>query len=212
MNTVIIGAVVILSGLFGYHYYSTHSVKEPRYRVINKTESIEIRQYEPKIIAQVTVTGKRSTAINKGFRLLADYIFGNNSVPNQASSKIAMTAPVMQSPATKIAMTAPVSQSKLTRDEWLVSFVMPEKYTLKSLPQPNNKAINIIQQAPGRYIVIKFSGRMTGSNLGKHLETLNTYVKGHNVNTIGEPIYAFYNAPWTLPFLRRNEIMYQLKS
>lgn len=83
-------------------------VSEPKYTVISSEANMEIREYAPILVAQVTVTGEREPAISAGFRLLADYIFGNN----EGSQKIKMTAPVVQQEGEKIAMTAPVIQQE----------------------------------------------------------------------------------------------------
>jgi len=100
-------------------------VETPNYEVVTAENNIEVRQYKPMIIAEVQMNGRREDAIGDGFRLLADYIFGNNI----AQKDIAMTAPVQQQESTKIAMTAPVQQQS-TGEDWQISFVMPSEYTM----------------------------------------------------------------------------------
>lgn len=183
-------------------------VNEPKFKVIESHGNIEIREYEPLLVAKVRVEGARKEAISKGFRILADYIFGNND-PNQ---KISMTAPVMQQPGEKIAMTAPVIQQATDHSgHWKVSFVMPTEYTLETLPPPNNSQVKVLSIPAKRYAVIRFSGLAGEENLQKHLEELVKYAREIKLQTEGEPIFAFYNPPWTLPFLRRNEIMIEVK-
>jgi hypothetical protein len=158
------------------------------------------------VVAQVEMHGERDKAINSGFRAIADYIFGNNS----PGEKIAMTTPVTQQKARqKIPMTAPVTQ-QAEGDLWRARFYMPSSYSLETLPKPNNPQVQLQVVPPQKVAVLRFSGRWTEANLQEHVEALRTYVKGDGLVTAGEPIMAFYNPPWTLPFLRRNEIMLAL--
>ena len=180
-------------------------IETPPYQVVQSAEKIEVREYAPMIVAEVEVAGERSKAVNAGFRILADYIFGNNA-PGQS---IAMTAPVIQQKGAKIAMTAPVSQTQ-AGDLWKVRFTMPSSYTLETLPKPNNPAIKIIATPGHRTVAIRFSGFWTDRNLRKNLEKLDAFIKARGLKTVGDPVYAFYNPPWTLPFFRRNEVLYDL--
>lgn len=181
------------------------SVENPKYKVISKDGDIEIRKYESMLIAEVEVAGERKEAINQGFKLLADYIFGNNLV----KSKIAMTAPVEQQSA-KIAMTAPVEQSAGVGGVWKVNFIMPAEYNLDNLPKPVNDMVRIVEIPAKQYIVIKFSGTNTDANVLKHEEKLREYISNNSLTTRGSAKYAFYNPPWTLPIMRRNEVMLEL--
>ncbi len=177
----------------------------PKYDVISSTDGIEIRQYDPMIIAEVVVQGERSEAISEGFRLLADYIFGDNTV----KESIAMTAPVQQQANEKIAMTRPVQQQS-AGDAWKVSFVMPSKYLMDTLPKPNNERV-AIKEIPGkRFVTIRFSGFNSDENIAQHEEQLMQYILSNKMNTNGPAKYAFYNPPWTIPFLRRNEVMFEV--
>ena len=115
------------------------NVEQPSYKVLSSTDKIQVREYAPTIVAEVKVQGTRAEAINQGFKILADYIFGNNT----ASDKIAMTAPVTQQEKLTIAMTAPVTQ-QATDNAWIVQFTMPAQYTMDTLPKPNNSEITIL--------------------------------------------------------------------
>jgi len=181
------------------------NVEKPKYEVIQSKQNIEIRQYEPMIIAEVEVDGKRKEAIGDGFRLLADYIFGNNNL----EKNISMTAPVEQKENQKIAMTAPVQQ-QLDGKSWRISFVMPSEYSIDSLPAPNNSRVHLKEILTKKFIAIEFSGMNSNENLAEHENQLMNYIQTNNIKIISSPIYAFYNAPWTLPFLRRNEIMIEI--
>lgn len=180
---------------------------EPIWHRLQQDGKIELRAYAPMIVAEVTMTGERYQAINDGFRALAGYIFGGNTV----NQKIAMTAPVLQERADKgekIAMTAPVMQAAAeTANEWRVRFVMPASYTLATLPRPNDARVKLIEVPAHKVAVIRFAGLNRDENLQKHRDQLLTWVRAQNLKTVGTPSYAFYNPPWTLPFLRRNEVM-----
>lgn len=193
--------VLIITALFLWWQLRAYKVDEPKYAVIQQDQTIEVRQYPPMIIAEVTMSGERYAAINAGFRVLADYIFGNN----HAKQKIAMTAPVMQQ-GRKIAMTAPVMQQEKA-GKWVIRFVMPDEYTMATIPQPNNKAVTLHQVPGKRLAVIRFSGSNSDSLMQEKLQALKAYCASHHLHVTGEPIMAFYNPPWILPFLRRNEIM-----
>lgn len=182
------------------------NVETPKYSVTQTVGDIEIRQYQPMVIAEVTMSGEREEAIGGGFRLLADYIFGNNLV----DQNIAMTAPVQQQKSTKIAMTAPVQQQS-SGNQWQVSFVMPSEYTLEKLPKPVNDRV-VLKAIPAKtFVAIRFSGNNSDENVEKHQKQLMDYIQTHQLSTVGAPKYAFYNPPWTLPPMRRNEVMIELK-
>jgi len=195
--------VVMIGGILVGPFMS--NVEQPNYQVLRKDETIEIRSYIPMIVAEVHVEGERTEAIKKGFRILADYIFGSNKV----NKKMVMTAPVQQETSQKIDMTAPVQQEGKLMD-WKVKFVMPSEFNLQTLPKPNNKAIVLSKIPEKRFIVIRFSGRNNDKNIKEHKDKLLNYIKEHNINIKLIPTYAFYNPPWTLPILRRNEIMFEI--
>ena len=196
-------ALILIAGVLAGPVMS--NVEKPDYKVIQSEQNIEIRQYEPMIIAEVEVDGKREDAIRDGFRLLADYIFGNNTV----QQVISMTAPVQQKENQKIAMTAPVQQQSMGKS-WRMSFVMPSKYSMDSLPVPNNNRVRLKEILTKKFVVIEFSGTNSNENVTKHENQLMNYIEANQINIIGSPKYAFYNAPWTLPFLRRNEVMIEI--
>ncbi len=203
---LVIGIFLLLVILIIYVRSTMSTIEIPSYKVIQSFENIEIREYAPAIVAQVEVPGERKIAINTGFRLLADYIFGNNV----SKEKIAMTAPVVQQKGQKIAMTAPVTQIK-ENDQWLVEFTMPSEYTMDNLPKPNNPRVLVKNKEMGLTAAIRFSGVWSQSSLDLNQAKLNAYLGKNNYKQMGEAEYAFYNPPWTLPFLRRNEIIFKIK-
>ncbi len=181
------------------------NVEQPKYERVSGDGRIEIRDYAPMIVAEAEVPGERSQAIQSGFRAIADYIFGNNT----GSEKVAMTAPVIQEPGEKIAMTAPVTQQADERN-WRVRFVMPSSYTMETLPKPNNPQVALVEVPEKRYAAIRFSGTARDANLERHAASLNAFLRENQIAPLSAPIYAFYNPPWTLPFLRRNEILIEI--
>ncbi|MBC6414285.1 MAG: heme-binding protein [Chromatiales bacterium] len=202
MIAAVIGIIVISGALVGP---VVSNVEKPNYEVVASEQDIEIRRYQPMIIAEVEVEGQRRAAISDGFRLLADYIFGNNTVQQD----IAMTAPVQQQTNQKIAMTAPVEQQSIGKS-WRVSFIMPSAYSMDSLPKPNDARVRLTEIPAKKFVVIKFSGMGSDGNIAKHEKQLMDYIEANQIKTIGAPKYAFYNPPWTLPFMRRNEVMVEI--
>ncbi|MDO8713584.1 MAG: heme-binding protein [Polynucleobacter sp.] len=193
------------------------ATEEPKYVLLEKSKPFELRAYAPRIVAEIKVDGDLDAASNQGFRLIAAYIFGKN----QVSEKIAMTAPVGiesgdQSKSAKIAMTAPVtiegpkSRDKSNQNQWTVSFVMPAEYTLNTLPKPLDSQVKIREVPSERRAVITFSGFYNEDKVQEKTQALQDWIKARNMKSIGEPQFARYNPPWTLPFMRRNEVMIQV--
>jgi len=195
------------------------AIEEPQYSVIEKSDPYELRLYTPLILAEVQVEGDLDAASSKGFRLIASYIFGKN----QVSNNISMTAPVTiestgEVANQKIAMTAPVTieasnvQDKgIKKEVWTVSFVMPREYTLATLPKPLDPQVQIRELPAEKKAVIRFSGRYNEDTVLEKTKALEIWMKSKNVQAIGEPQFARYNPPWTLPFMRRNEIMIRVR-
>jgi len=180
------------------------AVKEPPFTVQFAQGAFELRDYPALAVAEVSVSGERKEAASKGFRLLAGYIFGGNI----RKQSIAMTAPVSQLAATneKIAMTAPVIQSG-GNGNWVIRFVMPEGATLDTLPLPNDPKVHLRMLAPERVAVVRFSGLAREEAVALTTSDLQHFIAAHRLKAIGAPTLAQYNPPWTLWFLRRNEVM-----
>ncbi|WP_067104472.1 MULTISPECIES: heme-binding protein [Microbulbifer] len=183
------------------------AIEEPEYAVIEQSKPFELRAYQPKIVAEVQVTGSMDEASGRGFKLLADYIFGNNTARTGGNEKIAMTAPVgMEPESEKISMTAPVSMEQ-SGGQWRVSFVMPSQYTMETLPRPNNQAVTLREIPETNYAVIRFSGLAGEDKIARKTAELIEWMDEKGLEPTGQPELARYNPPWTLPFLRRNEVM-----
>lgn len=192
--------IVLFSGI-------AMAIEEPKYSVVEQSGDIELRVYVPKIIAETVVAGDMDTASRAGFKLIADYIFGNNISQSGSNEKISMTAPVSMEPTSeKIQMTAPVSMEE-KNGQWRVDFVMPSQYTLATLPKPNNPKVTLRTVPEIHYAVIRFSGLAGETKVAQKTTALLDWLKTKQLTPIGTPVLARYNPPWTLPFLRRNEIM-----
>ncbi len=179
------------------------AIEEPEYRVIEQAEDYELRQYEPYIVAETLVEGEFSEVGNEGFRRLAGYIFGKN----RKKVSIDMTAPVNQEPnSEKIAMTAPVNQ-EAKDGKWRITFTMPAEYTLETLPEPVDERVKL-KEEPGRLIAaIRYSGTWSQERYQKKEARLESIIDGRGLKAVGEPIFARYNSPFALWFLRRNEVL-----
>jgi SOUL heme-binding protein len=187
----------------------TMAIEEPKFSVLEQEASFELRQYESQLIAEVLVEGSRDEASNKGFRLIADFIFGNNEGVQKESQKIAMTAPVTVE-SRKIAMTAPVTVDQSDEKNWRIQFVMPKEYTLETLPKPKNSLVKIREIPSKRYAVIVFSGLNNAEKIENNTKQLREWMQTKQLQAIGSPQLARYNPPWTLPPWRRNEILIEV--
>lgn len=187
------------------------ATEEPKYSVIEKTEPFELRLYEPMILAEVKVEGDLDEASSQGFRLIAAYIFGQN----QVTEKISMTSPVaieeQNVKSAKIAMTTPVNIEP-NAGQWIVSFVMPSTYTLNSLPKPLNPKVQLREIPAVKRAVIQFSGFYNAQKVADKTLELEQWMKTRNLEAASAPKFARYNPPWTLPFMRRNEVMIDIRN
>lgn len=183
------------------------ATETPTYRVTQSFGEVEIREYSAQIVAETEVEGSLEDAGNQAFRRLAGYIFGKN----KGSKKIAMTAPVTQSPGTKIAMTAPVTQVPAGTGKFVVRFMMPAEYSRDTLPEPIDPSVHIAEQ-PGRLLaVLRYSGTWSRRNYEQHVAELRTKLAAAGLTAHGEPTWARYDPPWTPWFMRRNEIMIEIE-
>jgi hypothetical protein len=201
---------------------SAMAVEEAKFEVLVQDTKFEVRRYAAVIVAETLVDGDMDVASGKGFRTIADFIFGNNKAPiSDASSKIAMTAPVTMEPQTqssKIAMTAPVSVQPASdgvnlvgAKRWRVQFVMPSQYTMASLPKPNNGAVTLREVPAKTVAVAKYSGFNTERRIQDETQLLVDWLQAHKLVANGPAQLARYDPPWTLPIWRRNEIHIEVK-
>ena len=205
---LLVGSLLTLPGV-------AMATEEPEYTVLTQVDDFELRHYDPQIVAQTWVSGDQKQASKKGFKILADYIFGNNTAPSGESSKISMTSPVKMQPQTgesqKIAMTSPVAMQEQD-GIWRVRFVMPSKYTMQTLPKPNNSEVSLIEIPMQTYGVIKFSGFTGEQKVADKTQALKIWMQDQNLKVVGDAEMARYDPPWTLPFMRRNEVMIEYQA
>ncbi|MEM8551675.1 MAG: heme-binding protein [Pseudomonadota bacterium] len=211
MRWVLIGLAVVLvivAAGFAWTEWQMARIETPQYTVEREDGAFEVREYAPMLTASVAVDGNREEAVRKGFSQLADYIFGANG----GSAKIEMTAPVEQEPQAgeTIAMTAPVEQEATGAESWRVSFVMPSKFTLDTLPQPENPGISLDERPGGRVAAITFSGIAGTDEIARASARLMDFLERNDLTPAASPRFAFYDPPWRIPFLRRNEVLVPL--
>lgn len=190
------------------------ATEEPRYEVVKQYEAFELRRYAPQLRADTEVTGEFEAAGNQAFRILAAFIFG----ANRKQETITMTAPVDMRPAEaseKIAMTAPVTMvpkdGGAQRGTYVFSFVMPAGYTRATLPQPTDPRV-IIREVPARLMAARrYSGTWSESRYREQESILVEAVAQARLRNAGPPVFARYNSPFTPWFLRRNEVVQDVR-
>ena len=158
--------------------------EEPAFKIVYQSDIYEIRHYSDRLAVQATYTNQ-----NSSFRNLFNYISGKN----EDSKKIKMTTPVTQFE----------ESSKM-----VMQFYLPSKFTKKTAPLPNDPRVNIVTIKEGYYAVIRYSGRITNKNFDNHKKILKKNLIKDKIEIIGPAIKAIYNGPFTLPLLRRNEVMF----
>jgi len=183
------------------------AIEEPGYEVVRKADGYELRRYAGYCVAETEVAGSQSDAGNAGFRILAKYIFG----ANQSQQSIAMTAPVVQARSETIEMTAPVTQQPgAAPGTYVVQFTMPSKYSLQMLPKPNDARVRL-RQLPDRLVAVRaYGGGWSLARYDAELSALREAMRRDGLVAIGAPQWARYNSPFSLPFMRRNEIWLEI--
>lgn len=217
-HTLFLNALLSLACLYAGTIMAT---EEPRFTVTSKASHYEIRQYQPTLIAETEVDTEFAEAGQQGFKILGAYIFGNNkstakiamTVPvaqKARSEKIAMTVPVTQTERSeKIAMAAPLNQIK-SQHGFVVQFTMPANFTQESLPIPNDKRIKIRKIPARKLAVYSYSGSWSKAHYQTNLNKFMDELKKDGVSTTGKPVFARFNSPFQLWFLRRNEIWLEI--
>lgn len=223
MNIILIIIGVGLLSWFLYSWLPVRNIEEPKHTTVSKANGYEIREYTSYIIAETTVSGteNRDEVARKGFPIIAGYIFGDNTKKDKIamtipvnteesdSEKIAMTVPVNTE---KIAMTVPVNTEKVQESNtYKISFVMPSKYTLGTLPEPNDKRVKLLEVPARKVAVRRFSWTTSESSFKKHEAELLEALKRDGVKTVGAVNVARYNTPWTIPFMLRSEVQVEIK-
>ncbi|MDC1291314.1 heme-binding protein [Planktomarina temperata] len=187
LKTSIYHFIIAALTIFFLSTSNAMAYEEPKYKLIKSTDVYEIRQYQDRLAVETT----QSKSQNGAFRRLFNYISGSN----ESSSKIAMTVPVIQSKDSNGAS---------------MLFFLPKSFTKQSAPLPDGDDVKLITVKGGFYAVTKYSGRSTDQNFIKHSALLFEALRKDNILTIGDPMMATYNGPFTLPFMRRNKAMYRV--
>jgi hypothetical protein len=168
-------------------------VEQLTFKLLKTIDSIEIRRYNSFIVAKVDGLGDR------GFNILFQFISGKNT----ATAEIKMTAPVISE---EIEMTAPILSEKES-----IAFVMPKKYSLNTLPKPIDERIKIIEMPKRTIAVLRFSGRWSTSLFNKKSTHLMDRLSKEKIKTIGNIFSMRYSSPFTIWFLRKNEVAIEIK-
>jgi len=200
-----ISALLLLCTLIAVQ--DVHALEKPEYEVLYKDGKIEYRLYKPYILIETEVKNEDYLeATEEGFDRLFGYISGNNTF----DEKISMTAPVqMMRTGQEIDFTQEVQTSK-TLEGIKMSFMLPSEYSLETAPRPTDSRV-IINPLPERLVaVIRFSGRWTERNLTKNESRLVENIRAADLQTFGPSVFAAYHPPFMPPFLRRNEIHFDV--
>jgi effector-binding domain-containing protein len=182
-------------------------IEKAKYEVISKEGKFEVRQYQAQIVAETIVESDFDEAGNIAFRRLFDYISGEN----RKKESIAMTAPVNQKASSeKIAMTAPVNQQK-TEGKYSFSFLMPSKYTMDTLPEPLDSNVRLREIPAQKIAAVRYSGSWSRKKYEAQKTLLEEFIKQKGLRITGEDIFARYDPPFQLWFLKRNEVLYPVE-
>lgn len=195
---------VAASAVGGSH--GAMAVEQAAYTVEEQDGDFEIRHYAARVVAETFVEGEFAAVGSEGFRRLAAYIGGRN----RRKASISMTAPVTQeAESERIAMTAPVTQ-EASAGRFRITFVMPARYTLETLPEPLDERVVLREEAVHRMAVVRYGGTWSRARYQSQLERLRAWLEARDLEVEGEPIWARYNPPFVPWFLRRNEILLRL--
>ena len=175
--------------------FSVAAIYKPDYIVLERINGLEIRQYPSLIVARTFVKGNFGEAGNMAFKRLAGYIFGGNS----NDEKIAMTAPVTQTP------------DEIEPGAYWVSFFMPPEYDLSALPKPFDGKVEVTRVPEAKMAVITYKGGWGREKYNLNEERLITLIGGTSWRPLGEPVWARYNSPFMPSFMRSNEVMIAVK-
>ena len=190
----VISLIVIYSFvLSGCSVFGDVSVDITPYVTVEKNDSFEVRRYERLVFVSTPMSEGLDSAYGP-FRKLFDYISGNNKNTE------------------KIAMTAPVFLDQLEQTTETMSFVLPANFSLSTTPLPKDTAVKLSELRDSMFAVVSFSGFLNQSSILTHRAKLQNWIKERGFKIIGEPKAAGYNPPFTLPFLRRNEILIPIEN
>jgi len=186
---------------------ATVGIEKAKYEVVEKEGTFEVRQYQRQIVAETIVEADFDEAGNIAFRKLFNYISGQN----RKKESIAMTAPVSQkSSSEKIAMTAPVNQQK-SEAKYSVSFLMPSQYTMVTLPEPLDSNVRLREIPAHKVAAIRYSGSWSRKKYETKKILLEEFIRKKGLRIKGQDIFARYDPPFQIWFLRRNEVLFPVE-
>jgi hypothetical protein len=179
--------------------------EEQPFEVVRRYDGFELRRYPSHVVAEVTVRLPFEQAGNKAFGSLFGYISGRN----RSQTKVAMTAPVVQSSGAsqKVAMTAPVIQHETEEGGYAVAFVLPASMTEESAPKPTDPDVRLRTVLPSLAAVTRYSGRWSQDSYERHCADLLTAIDAEGLTVVGTPRFARFDPPFKPWFLRRNEVI-----
>lgn len=184
------------------------SYDEPTFTVTTTEGNFSVRQYAGYVQAALVLEGAFEEVGYQAHKLLAGYISGKN----QSMVSIEMAAPVTQQPVRrKIEMATPVTQQDAGEDTFKLAFVMPRKWTLETLPMPEDQRIRLEAVPPTTFAVVKYAGGWSKKRYEKNLSMLRDWIHAQGWSIISEPLWARYNSPFMPTFWRRNEILLEFR-
>ncbi len=206
-----LGAALVGGLLGGGSIFGIRSgYEEAAYELLLDDGKFEVRQYEDALVARTVTRGDMSEAGSAAFRRLGGYIFGKNVTRDS----VAMTTPVLQeelkssgaSESESIAMTTPVFQEESAEGTWVQTFVLPREYTMETLPVPTDPTVELARARGLKVAVVRYSGLRSTRKIEEQTERLRAWMSERGLVATDAPRSAAYDPPWTIPFLRRNEV------
>ena len=193
----------------------TSGVERPKYSVLDKKSGYEIREYEPYIVAKTELSGSFSRSLNRGFGIIANYIFGNNVRARSTVTQEASSTDGLEIRSEKIPMTAPVLSEKgrdrEMQDKYAISFVMPSKYTMTTLPVPRDSRVELLPIKRHVVAAVKFSGYSTERRVLRISQQLRENLARDKIKARSGYKVAQYDPPFAFPLMRRNEVLIDLE-
>lgn len=181
--------------------FGIRTAEEPRYEVVDRIGDVEIRRYGPRFAAETTVQAEGDKAMNQAFFILAGYIFGGN----RRTQDIAMKAPVAMERGQAIAMTAPVA-TEASGGRLTMRFFLPAAITAANAPEPNDQRVRLVAVPEEAVAALRFAGTWREGAIEGRKRELLAGLDGFGWTPVGDPFTQLYDPPFTIPFLRRNEV------
>jgi hypothetical protein len=178
---------------------------ELKFKVLKTENEITLREYPPLVVVETEINGDFVDVSDEGYRRLGDYLLG----ANKTSKKLTLTAPISLAiaPTEKIALLQPEETVKTSEGRWRISFNLPSGYTLQTLPYPDDSRVVFRDVPRQKMAALQYSGNWSKPRYEERKEKLLSWIKNNGLKPTGEVVFARYNQPWVLPFLRRNEVL-----